>query len=401
MKIKINKTKGSTIVVFLIWSMLFSIPVLSQRINNIILLSSELIITIWFLRKHKGRNLTKKYCVPIILLWICFILTTILNIGLDTRTLNAFVTGYKYVLFFYAIAFFVKYNKFESVLGEFYILSLIILILSDVAVLISKGKGIGGNDVLGNFFIGNKFAVSYLHMLFLSLFQLHRGKKNKFKLFHYFILVAYSIIICYLMECSTGIVGCLVMGLYTFLDWKKTKLSRILESPKVFLAVFFGATFLLVFSDVLLGNAYFTNLFMKYSHTSKILSGRLDMYEIALLHIQRSPWIGYGINCTIVEDILTWGNAQNGLLKLLLDHGIIGTVAFSIVAYNAFYSKKESDEYTHSKLAPFIALLYGLAICSMVEICLVGHFYLALAVVNAFNHLEVGNAVFRKIIKKA
>ena len=184
------------------------------------------------------------------------------------------------------------------------------------------------------------------------------------------------------------------MALYTFLDWRRTKLSRLLESPVVFLVVFFGATFLLVGSDFLLKNSSIENLFMKYSHTSKLLSGRLEMYEIALMYFQKRPLLGYGINCTVVEDVLTFGNAQNGILKLLLDHGILGIGGFITVVFTAFSGKKKKsqkqivNDNIHSAISPFVALLYGLAICSMVEICLVGHFYLALAVVNTFNHLK-------------
>jgi len=396
---KATKIKVRSIIVLLILGMLFSIPVLSQRANNIIILSCELIITGWLCYQRKDSKMIRRICIPIILLWLCFIVTTVLNVGFDTRTLNAFVTGYKYVIFFYSIGYFVRTNTYKSVVEEFYILSLILVVLSDIVVIISRGQGFGGNEVLGNFFLGNKFAVSYLHMLFLALFQVHREIRNKFKLRHYLVLVVYSAIICYIMECSTGVIGCVVMAFYMILDWKKTKLSRWLESPAAFLAVFFGATFLLVGSDLLLGNAQIANIFMKFSHTNKMLSGRFDMYEIAMLYIQRRPWIGYGINCTIVQEILTWGNAQNGLLKLLLDHGIVGTIAFSTVLFTSFHRKREPSQYLHNNIAPFIALLYGLSICSMVEICLVGHFYLGLAIVNAFNHVEVNNVFHQKIIK--
>lgn len=397
---KKTEIKKISIIVFLIWAMLFSIPVLSQRTNNIILLICEIIVTRWFCYQHKGSGLVKKLCIPIIFLGISFIITTLLNNGLGTRTLNAVVTGYKYVILFYSIGYFVNYNKYQSVVEELYVLSLLFVILSDIVVIISGGKGIGGNEVLGNFCIGDKFAVSYLHMLFLSLYQVHSEKNKGFKRIHYIALVAYSIVICYIMECSTGVVGCVVMLLYMVLDWKKTRISQILENPISFLAVFFSTTFLLVGTDLLLRNSQIANLFLKYSHTSKMLTGRLDMYEIAILYFHRKPWIGYGINCTIVEEILTWGNAQNGLLKLLIDHGIVGTTAFSVVLFTTFYRKHEQDQYLHRNIAPFIALLYGLAICSMVEICLVGHFYLGLAIVNAFNHMEVHNVSHKRLFRK-
>ena len=194
------KMKMRNIIAFLLWAMLFNIPVFSQRINNIIIFSIELMLTICFLCQQKVTKQLIKLCIPIILLWITFIITTFINVGFETRTLNAFITGYKYVLFFYGIGYFVNINKYENIIGQLYKLSLALLFFSDMVVIISKGKGIGGDEVLGNFFIGNKFAVSYLHMLFLCFFQTCRKKKKRFKFAHYLTLAIYSMIICYVME---------------------------------------------------------------------------------------------------------------------------------------------------------------------------------------------------------
>ena len=39
-------------------------------------------------------------------------------------------------------------------------------------------------------------------------------------------------------------------------------------------------------------------------------------------------WMGYGYFSNIIEKILGFGNAQNGVLKIIIDSGIIGLIGY-------------------------------------------------------------------------
>jgi len=375
------KLKVRSLVVLLMCLMILDIPYLSQRINNIITLAIEILITLYFIQNSLNKSMLRK-CAPLVLFWLCMIYCTVVNLGFTSRTVNAIVTGYEYFLIFYTVIFISKKSSLQDVINIIWKYVVFIVVVADICVFITKGRGLGMQDaVLGLYVVGNKFTVSYYHMLLISIFlcQSVNNYGNKRKSIFIF-LGLYSIFVCYFLSCNTGIVGCIVVMLLCFLNSRKNKILDFLYTPHVFIGIFIGLTFFLIGTDVLLNNQWIYNLLSKYTHTNKILSGRLDMYAIALSAIQKQPWFGYGINCTIVEESLTWGNAQNGLLKMLLDYGVIGTAIFLHVCSSALKNYKYDHNYKMN--FPVLAFLYAMMVCSLVEINISGLFFVALALIQ-------------------
>lgn len=378
------------LIVLILWMTLFSVPILSQKENNILLLLLEMISTLLILKNSISKKLIRA-CIPCAILWLSLVVTTVTNMGISSRAMNAIVTGYRYVIYFFTIGFYVHKGDYKSIIHELYRITLLLLMIVDAVVVFSHGKGVGGNEVLGNYVIGNKFTVSWLHLFFLALYQTHKMLNNSFSLTQFIAVGIACSIICRLMECTTGIIGCLTIILVVTLMSLSNRFLVLFCNPLVFLAIFYSSTFLLVFSDILISDQLLSSFFLRYSHTSKLLTGRLEMYEIAILYIKKSPWVGFGINYTIVEEILGWGNPQNGILKMLLDHGILGMAALTMLCFYSMSKGHRIGIRNTILIGPFVALLYGFAICSMVEICLSSFFYLALAIVNALNHCDVWN----------
>ena len=267
--------------------------------------------------------------------------------------------------------------------------TLTIVVISDIVLIITGGRGVGGNEVLGNFIVGNKFTLTYTHMLMLGLLYFVIQKKRNFRRVIFSIATVFCILIAIIADCTTGIIGILVVWFIVIINFTKSSLAPIIESHWVFIFTMIISTSLIVGSDILLENPAIKELFMKYSHTSKILSGRIDMYNICLQYIPKRKWVGYGINCTIVEELLTWGNPQNGLLKMLLDHGIIGTLLFFGIIIKSFNPKYKKNKIKHELILPFYAVLYALAICSVVELSINAIFYFSLSLIFALNNYEV------------
>ena len=118
---------------------------------------------------------------------------------------------------------------------------------------------------------------------------------------------------------------------------------------------------------------------MKYSHTDTLLSGRLPMYKIVIKCISTNGIWGYGINYDIVQQTLTFGNPQNGLLKMILDYGFIGFVLFCVVLEKSFNClNKINISNTDFGLVLFI---YGMLFCSLIEINLDSLFFFFLALI--------------------
>ena len=375
------KIKIKSIILVLVCLLILNIPYLSQKMNNMINLVIESFLLIYmFTKLHTKHSL--KSNIYVLLFWLLMVMCTFLNFKFTSRTLNAFVTGAQYFLLFYYISYFSKKDSLQSVVNLLWKYFLFVILIADFIVILSGGNGIWNQDIVQRYYlIGNKFTVSYYHMFVLSLFlaQNVNVKRAKHRNLIFFLLLAYSIFICRVIDCNTGIVGCLVIALVHLISFRKNNLIEIMSKPTTIITFFVLSTFLLVGTDLLLNNQYINNIFIKYSHTSKLLSGRLDMYAITLNGIKAALWMGHGINCTLVQDILSWGNPQNGLLKMLLDFGIIGTASFLLLIYDSTKNNRNNNKQIEYSMLAFV---YGMIICSMVEINLSGLFYLGLVLLK-------------------
>ena len=157
------------------------------------------------------------------------------------------------------------------------------------------------------------------------------------------------------------------------------KFYQLLIKPLSVLSFFIGLNALFLLSNVLLQNEFIASFLMKYSHTDTLLSGRLPMYKIVIQCISTNGIWGYGINYDIVQQTLTFGNPQNGLLKMILDYGFIGFVLFCVVLEKSFNClNKINISNTDFGLVLFI---YGMLFCSLIEINLDSLFFFFLALI--------------------
>ncbi len=223
---------------------------------------------------------------------------------------------------------------------------------------------------------------SYLHMLILALINVNRSSLSKWKkTIRILLFLLYSLFICVIADTSTGLFGCLTVATVSIIIMWWPLIIQIMSKPYVVIVFFIGLNAVFLLSDFILNNTAFESFFMARSHTSTILSGRVLMYQISMDAIVQSPIWGYGINYDIVQKTLSFGNPQNGILKLLLDYGIVGTVLFCIVLFTTFKNSRFS-QYKDLKEA-YIIFVYGMLLCSLVEINLAAIFILACAALNS------------------
>lgn len=376
------RIKYQSWMVILLCLLAVNIPYFSQRTNNIITLLIELAL-LTSLRRIKVHKLVKRSDnLYILFVFSCsIVLSTFLNCGLSTRTVNAVVTALKYYLFFYVTMELTKQYSSRAVLHTAYRFFGVLVLISNTCAILTLGNGLGREGILPFYITGNKFYVCFSQMLFLALYIANcvvRDKRNNWRIAALF---AYSAMISILVDCVTGTIGILVLYVTYLLFHNHKNLGKLLSSPLTYLLVFVGATVLLVGSDVLLGNPVLQKLITKVFKRSLTLTGRLEMFAISIETALTQPLLGFGINCTVVQDKLTWGNPQNGLLKMFLDYGLLGIFCFLALCGNVFAKAKRGGEAPVEKCA-LRAFLYAMAICSMVEINLGGIFFLGLALLN-------------------
>ncbi len=374
------KVRSRKLIIACLCLMMITIPYISPTANNIKNLIIEVLISFWLLTRHIKTRVVKNNR-PIILFVFTMVFCTFINLFLSSRLVNALVTGYSYVLIFFVIDYFMIKKQSNIVMFQIFKVVFLFALVELVAIIASNGQGIGSNSVLKNYILGNKFFVSYTHMFLLALLYELKGltDSKKIRILIYLFGSIYSIIICHVVDCNTGIIGSVSIIVFCTLMRIHKTIHFFLAKPIVFILFFVGSTFLLVGTDIIINNSFFQELFYKYSHTNAILTGRLEMFDIAISAIFLKPFWGYGINSTIVSDTLSWGNAQNGLLKNLLDYGLIGTFALLFLCYDSLkcsYIKKSNFG------IGLLGFLYSMALCSTVEINIGFLFFFGLALLK-------------------
>lgn len=382
MSINYIKVKVNSAIICLMCLLLLASPYIAQRVNNIIRLSLELILAILIVVKFHVSQKVAKNIFPIILYVLIMVLTTFLAHGMGSRIFNAIVTGGAYVLFYFLIITLSEKYTCKYVINIVRNNLMLYMIILDFFVIVTAGKGLGGKLEESVYLFGNKFMLSYLHMAILAFinFDSHKKISGKTKVIRIILFFLYSMLILYISDTTTGIVGCVFVAAFLLTFMKRKKIIDFLSKPIVPVLFFLGINAVFLLTDVILNNRILESFFLARSHTSTILSGRVTMYKIAMTAISHSPIWGYGLNYDIVQTTLSFGNAQNGLLKSLLDFGIVGTISFLIVLYTTFKNSEKNNETT--KIG-FLAFIYGMLLCSLVEINLAAIFMLVCASMNA------------------
>ena len=104
--------------------------------------------------------------------------------------------------------------------------------------------------------------------------------------------------------------------------------------------------------------------------------------------IEKRKFFGYGYLSNAVSNVYGWGNPQNGIMDLLVNYGCVGTVAFILLCMSVFQGIACTKQVSDKKLEiiyPIVAFIYSMLVCSIMEVSFGRYFFLALAIIGAFN----------------
>ena len=226
------------------------------------------------------------------------------------------------------------------------------------------------------YFVGNKFLLTYyLLLMFCSWGNLHieeirNNVKTKIKVIA---LCVVGIAFSAYLYCTTGAVCYLTVLILMFVN----PIRKILEKPlSIVIAIVLSGVLPLSMAAIL--SIPRVNALLLAINETATMNARVRIYEILMDIITKKYWIGYGYNTLIVKERL-YSNAQNGLLHIIVQFGILGAVALVFLCFmatrNRYKRNKDVVEWCEF-------WLFSLIVAGIIEITFGVFFYVFLAFIN-------------------
>ena len=189
--------------------------------------------------------------------------------------------------------------------------------------------------------------------------------------------LAAGIFMCTRIKCSTGI-ACICVTVLLILGRKIV--VRI--KPWMLITIVLGITAVMIFSNVLFNNPMIQYFVVNVLHRSSVMTGRVEIYNTFLKIMRTDIWLGAGYDNAIVMQNTTLGylNAQNGILDVITQTGLIGLIPFVYTIYAFLNNGYGYFNNIENQLAAIF--LIGFFFCSFGEISFNSYFFFLLALVS-------------------
>lgn len=220
--------------------------------------------------------------------------------------------------------------------------------------------------------IGTKFYVCYLNIILISVYIMKNNKqvlelKQKYIIY---ILLIITLLLSIKTKCTTMIIGTFV---FYFLFFKTNfKTRNLLYNPKIYLISLFVFDVLFIFIiNWILAIPFIQYIVVDILNEDLTLTGRVGIYAKLGSVLNESPIYGFGWGnshlTSLMYDIGT--NAQNGLLNMFIEIGVIGCCLYLAMLYNLIkYSVQNKSSY------PIICFVYMMLFLSCIEIIYTNYF---------------------------
>lgn len=326
-----------------------------------------------FLCIKKGLRLIK---APIIgfMVWGAILLLVTINYTKDLmKTFRAAIYLLGIITIFLMVAYMFAYQMekiFSMIYGIFTVFS-----FCNLATVILAPNGLFSYGWQGaTYWFGGKFITFYMYYIWLCLYSIKKRERN---IIAYILPFAIGIFLCTRINCSTGI-ACVCVSVLLILGRKIV----VKIKPWMLIAIVLGITTVMVASTILFDNPAIQYFVTNVLHRSSMMTGRVEIYNTFLKIMKTDIWFGAGYDNTIVTQNTTLGylNAQNGILDVITQTGLIGLAPFVYTIY-AFWN----DGYGYfnnieNQLAAIF--LMGFFFCSFGEISFNTYFFFLLALVS-------------------
>lgn len=273
---------------------------------------------------------------------------------------HAFYNALKIVSFILFFQYLNVEKKDRKFLDYFFNMFLIYTIVSDVnALMYSSPDGEG-------YLVGNKFTVSYCNLLLGTLYYmrhplllLNKPASKKLK-----IILLLSLLIAIKTECTTAVLGTIVMFLFMFKFNGNWKIKLYRWQTYLLLLIVCDILFFF-FVSAFIHNPVIEFIIVDLLGEDMTLTGRIGIYAALSDSIMNCPLWGYGLgNAHLFTTMNGIGvNAQNGFFNLMLEIGFLGCAAYFFMVFKML---KISSRNIY--VYPIICLMYTMLILSSIEI---------------------------------
>ena len=360
--------KKSNLIIFVI-SVLLAHTSLVQRILSwqgfyyvrwisAILLAIILLI---FATKYLTRNINILLMAALIMFCMSSLYSSYLN-----RAGYMLHVGIFNVLFFIETFGVFKYvretKKIDVCINTLFFILAFYCFINDILMFISSETFYGN----GKYFLYSKFYIAYLHMVLLTLYQCRVNKKTYISL----LLWVISIAICIYTECSTGVVGLVILLLLLLLP---DKIAMIMKNEFVALTVAIGSSLFLLLKDAMTLIPAVRYFIVDILHESINLNSRMTIYQSLTKILNIHPLWGFGAEnnydaCQrflVISPYEAAPDAQNGLIDWLISYGRIGAIILLAVLFLCFRIARKKNREGN---VYFLCTIYSFFVLGSIEI---------------------------------
>lgn len=378
MKLKFKISKQRLKSLFLIICLYHLFFVRWQYVQSYEAIKYGLLMTIGFAMLLNIKLLLSHRYIKINIILLMFCLIVLISSGLSEKLVDgSILRGILFAGTMLEIVFLIEYLDCKKQLNllfcTFFKLSFIYAILTDIFMFILPNLYFINKS---NYLIGNKFIVTYMHLYVLIFYYINNSVqiKNYSKIIMLLLIYIWTFAISIYTECSTGIIGCVIIILLAFrkYEWYSAK--------KWIIILGISDTIFILFNKFILSLPLVQHIILNVLGETLDLHGRLQIYDNVLPIINEHFWLGYGANnyYEILYSLIKAPNTQNGILNIMFQFGLLGTVIFIILMY--IFAKK--GEKIMENKGVFI-LITVLTIFSSIEITLNMYFFFFMALLWA------------------
>ena len=365
MKIKIRDLLFFLLIIGLF--KIFIFPKIMVQAIKIIAVSCTLV---YITRKLKLKEIINSVCM-----WGAYIvLTTIINYFKGyveaSNILESILQALSLLSLFCIFLIYKKTNELYRAKKILIVILWIYTIMSLITIIIN-GKGEGTSIY---YFAGNKFRTCYYMLLLVCILYSELKidlKKNIYITVEFWSALALSIVVAVYVKCSTAIVC--VTFFCVFMMLPKSALKKLLSRKTVFLVLIMTGI-IWGFLQVILQVPVVQHVVVVLLHKDLGLTGRFAIYNILSDIVYYNPLWGYGYGNSIIYSSTRGmiANAQNNLMQIIVDYGIIGLLLF----INMFYSNLPKQN--EKKINYMCIFIYLMLIAAIVEVPFDFWFFVAL-----------------------
>ena len=285
-----------------------------------------------------------------------------LNFGTvkDELRLSSYALGIMISLAVYSAFVLVEYlstiNRTKILFEVFFKTLLFYLLISDCQFLIS---GMSGNQ---GYLVGNKFSLSYMHILCYILYErlseYKRTPNKKIKALLIILVFTFSI----LTQCTTALLGMLmIVALFKM----RLQVGEIVYKLKTYFVILLCGVLFMFFYQYILVLPFVKDFIVDILHEDMTLTGRTGIYDLMTSFLFVNPIWGFGVGNShwILAYLFGIANAQNGVVNLYIEEGLVGLILYLCIFISIFkYTKQHVPRKCSFPLLSYIVVFFFLGL---------------------------------------